>query len=436
MVRRSSRSRWSRRTRSRSEKADVYQRRRRSAEVVRHSRKRRMESDEDETPAGSGGGGTRRPNALFLMGLPGAGKTTVKRRRLHSGDLDIEPDRFKKRHPRYSENMGEETDDEVHRWSVRRSVDAFEQAVHSSRKPNIVYDSSGSNARWMEGRIATARRAGYTTELLWVDVPVEVALLRNRDRARHGQWCPEKIIQQKASVLSASFDRLRKEVDSTERLENWSQRSGERARAELDLYFYPAPRRRPLYVRPGDDQYGEMPPGARSPSPTRGSRRTIRIGPWKRNEEVARAKSQRLAWMDRTFRGDRELYVREEVLGSHAVLLEQNLFPYHVPPGIEHWTIWSRESMGHSELCEYVEGWLDAREPHNVASWNYDDNRGRRTIDVWHVHLYFQGREGYTGPLLGRSGGKGAERSSARSSKAGTPPPTTHSCQHRSPCSV
>lgn len=347
---------------------------------------------------------TRAAHALFLMGLPGAGKTTVKRQRVHRSYVDIEPDQFKSRHPRYSKDMGEVTDDEVHRWSVRRAADAFEDALASPRKPSLVFDSSGSNAVWLGRRIESARLAGYTTELLWVDVPVEIALLRNRDRAAVGsRWCPETVILDKAKVLESSFEELRKDVDSAERMQHWSERSDELLHAEEDLYLYPPPRMRPPSLRPGHTGYGEAPPGARSPSPSRGSRRKLRIGPWKRSDSVAREKSVRLAWMDRTYRGNREQFVLERVLRRRDVLVEPNRFPYMLPPDIEHWTIWSRTTFRHRELCEYIEAWLEARAPHNVISWNYDDNRGRRTIDVWHVHIYFQGAGGKKPTIGGRS---------------------------------
>jgi len=341
--------------------------------------------------------------------------------------LDIEPDRFKARHPRYSREMGEETDDEVHRWSVRRAADAFETALASPRRPSLVFDSSGSNARWLSQRIISARHAGYTTELLWVDVPVEIAILRNRDRASRGQWCPERVILDKAEVLPASFEELRQEVDSAERLHNWCERGDERARADEDLYFYPAPRARPPSLRLGQTGYGEAPPGARSPSRSRGSLRTMRIGPWKRSDEVARMKSARLAWMDRVYRGNRECFVLERVLRRRDVFLERNRFPYMLPPDVEHWTIWSRRSFSHRDLCRHIEAWLDARKPHSVKSWNYDDNRGRRTIDVWHVHIYFQGQGGKP-PIF--HCGAGAAACSKRGSPGAVP------SSHRSPCSV
>jgi len=340
---------------------------------------------------------SQRPHALFLMGLPGAGKTTVKRKRMHRDDVDIEPDKFKRSHPRFSHNMSAETDDEVHRWSVRRSVDTFEKTVASSRKPNVVYDSSGSNASWMRRRIRFARKEGYSTELLWVDVPAEIAIFRNRNRPSRGHWCPEWVILDKAKVLHSSYEELKKEVDSASRVQNWSTDGRELEDAKEDIYIYPVPRTKPPGLRPGQRGYGRPPDGARSPSPTPGSMRSLRIGPWKRSDAVAKEKTVRLAWMDRKYRGNRERYVREHVMKGRDVFLEPNLFPYQLPPGMEHWTIWAERAMNHRELCKYIEKWLAARRPHNVVSWNYDDNRARRTIDIWHVHIYFQ----CDGPGLG-----------------------------------
>mmetsp|Transcript_46195 Transcript_46195/g.86184 ORF Transcript_46195/g.86184 Transcript_46195/m.86184 type:complete len:444 (+) Transcript_46195:53-1384(+) len=339
--------------------------------------------------------GRGQPKALFLMGLPGAGKSTVKRDRMREEFfVNVEPDQLKRFHKDYSSNMSKETDTEVHRWSVRRAVDAFEDALKDPRRRNVLFDSSGSNSLWLARRLETARDAGYQTQLLWVDVPVEIALLRNRDREKLcGQWCPENIIMDKAKVMHESFEELRSTVDVAERLKNWDPNGEELTRAKRDLYLYPAPRCRGT-IRPGDAGYGEAPPGARPPSPTPNSRRTIEIGPWKRNDDVMKAKSARLKWMDDTYKGNREKYVLEEVLAGRETLLERNMFPYALPPGMEHWTIWSRTVMEHAALCQYIQGWLNARRPHNVAAWNYDDNRQMRTIDVWHVHVYFQGADG------------------------------------------
>jgi len=334
--------------------------------------------------------------ALFLLGLPGAGKSTVKRRRLQYGEADISVNRFMRQYPYTSRKEYEEWD-RAQSWCTERALEVFENAI--SRRQGLVFDSAGLDADWLARRIADARSAGYRTELLWVDVPEEIALFRNRNREQE-RWCPESIVMDWVGKMQGVFEQLRLEADTAERLENWDEHSEELRHAKYDLHFYPAPRTRPPSVRPGSPEYGEPPPGACPPSATPGSRRSFVIGPWKRTDEMARKKRDRLTWMDEKYSGDREHFVSEYVLGVRDVLLELNHYPYKLPPGVEHWTLWSRRSMGHRELCDYVEAWLDAREPHGVVSWNYDDNRGRRTIDIWHVHIYFQGEPG-TGPLVG-----------------------------------
>lgn len=361
-----------------------------SRETASASRKRCL--GEDAAPRRSGS----RPRALFLWGLPSAGKTTAKRRRLRRGELDIAPGRYRRLHRAYSSNMGEDTDDEVQCWSVQRADDEFDQAlaVPKAERRDLVFDSGGSNAARLREQISAARRAGYATELLWVDVPVEVSLFRNRNRDVYERTCSEKLILERGKQMRRNFEELSSLVDNASEVRGWDEAGREAERAALDVHLYPAPRDQPPSVRPGSSRYGEAPSGARSPSCTRGSRRRLRIGPWKRNDEVMRKKAARLDWMDRTYQGDRSRFVIEEVLCGRDIYLEPNRYPYHLPPGGEHWTLWAVRSMRDGELIKYVEAWLDAREPHNVATWNYDDNRGRRTIDLWHIHIYFMSADG------------------------------------------
>src|SRR5690606_10940866 len=59
------------------------------------------------------------------------------------------------------------------------------------------------------------------------------------------------------------------------------------------------------------------------------------------------------------------------------------------PDGIEHWTLWSVKDLCHGEVCEFVEDWLATNFPH-VHRWNYDDNLGQRSIELFHVHVYIE----------------------------------------------
>lgn len=70
-------------------------------------------------------------------------------------------------------------------------------------------------------------------------------------------------------------------------------------------------------------------------------------------------------------------------------MLEPNMFPYNTPSGIEHWTLWSKTDLTLQELEDYVVEWIQANKP-EVVKWNYDENYGERSIDIYHKHVYFQ----------------------------------------------
>ena len=52
------------------------------------------------------------------------------------------------------------------------------------------------------------------------------------------------------------------------------------------------------------------------------------------------------------------------VLPSRQVLLERNKFPYELPPGAEHWTIWSR-----------FRGWLGSDDDRGESPANHHPQR-------------------------------------------------------------
>jgi hypothetical protein len=83
----------------------------------------------------------------------------------------------------------------------------------------------------------------------------------------------------------------------------------------------------------------------------------------------------------------REDFIFDEVLCGRAWLIERNKFPYMLPPGVEHHTVWSAKPRRHEELVEWVENHLRTKRP-DVVAWNYDLNSAKKTIDVFHVHVY------------------------------------------------
>jgi len=84
----------------------------------------------------------------------------------------------------------------------------------------------------------------------------------------------------------------------------------------------------------------------------------------------------------------REEFIAKEVLCGQAWVIEPNKFPYQLPAGVEHHTVWSSKMRSHAEVVAWVEDYL-ARERPDVACWNYDKNDAKRTIETFHVHIYF-----------------------------------------------
>jgi hypothetical protein len=83
----------------------------------------------------------------------------------------------------------------------------------------------------------------------------------------------------------------------------------------------------------------------------------------------------------------REEYILNEVLCGRQWLMERNKFPYMLPSGVEHHTVWSSKPRRHEELVEWVENHLQKKRS-DVIAWNYDLNTAKKTIDVFHVHVY------------------------------------------------
>ncbi|KAI9027740.1 hypothetical protein DFJ74DRAFT_660296 [Hyaloraphidium curvatum] len=140
------------------------------------------------------------------------------------------------------------------------------------------------------------------------------------------------------------------------------------------------------------------PPRPRSPSPGEEWRQPSNLNPvvkrdlvleyWERSEECTVRKKAHLADIDR-IQGSREDWIMRSVLHTDHTVLEPNPFPYTTPRGIEHWTLWSVGNLNTEQVESFVVGWIE-REKKEVVRWNFDWNEGIGSIDVWHIHVYFQ----------------------------------------------
>ena len=162
----------------------------------------------------------------------------------HTGFHDIDSDEMKKRHPDYDPNHPER----VHAWSRQEQKAEFARVIPTGEP--FIYDGTGWNPDPVIKRIKAAREAGYRIFLVYVYVPVEVSLFRNRNRRR---FVPEAAIVDKAGLVEQAFGVLRRWVDKFKVIQNYD--SAQLAEAKRDMEMYPPsqPQRPP---RPGDPDYG------------------------------------------------------------------------------------------------------------------------------------------------------------------------------------
>ena len=205
---------------------------------------------DDALPAGARFAGRMDFQAVFMMGPPGAGKSFVKAKSYlhHSGFHDIDSDEMKKRHPDYDPMRPAV----VHQWSLAEQERELGRVLKTGEP--FVYDGTGWDPVAMKSRIDRARDAGYRVFLVYVYVPVEVSLFRNRNR---GRFVPEDVIISKSKMIGKAFGVLRSQVDRAKVVVNFTDEQLNEAKA--DMAVYPPPQA-VCPPRPGDADYGVTSP--------------------------------------------------------------------------------------------------------------------------------------------------------------------------------
>lgn len=164
---------------------------------------------------------------LLLVGIPGSGKSTWAKNWVssHPGYRVVSTDAIR------AELYGDEVV-QGDWWQIWETVvtrwHAGVTAIHQGDLEGIIYDATNARRRHRRAAIATARQVGFThLTLVWFDVPLGVALARNRGRSRqvppdivatmHRQLqgappaLPEgvnRVIHRKGDRLFESFDDL------------------------------------------------------------------------------------------------------------------------------------------------------------------------------------------------------------------------------------
>jgi predicted ABC-type ATPase len=186
--------------------------------------------------------------AVFFMGVAGAGKSFVRTKRYmtHFDFKAVDPDDILRRHPDY-DPMNPQV---LHDWSKEVADGEFASIIRSGTGQSVVVDGTGTNPENTERKVEEAQAQGYRTYLVYVWVPLEVSLFRNRSRDR---FVPESVVLRQNSVMQQSFGYLRNKVDQFKVIPNYEE--PELKLAKDDMAMYPPPQKvRP--PRPGDPMYG------------------------------------------------------------------------------------------------------------------------------------------------------------------------------------
>ena len=129
-----------------------------------------------------------RRTAIFLAGLPGAGKSSFVSRKFTDDKrtviLDLDHEISK--HPKFDPiNPAEVYNDQhAYAWANRIIEGRFQSALRDENLQTIVVDGTGTKLGRGIQRMRDAREAGWWIKLLALKVPVETALERNEGRSR------------------------------------------------------------------------------------------------------------------------------------------------------------------------------------------------------------------------------------------------------------
>lgn len=158
---------------------------------------------------------TSQPIAIFMLGLPGGGKSTWINENLEIFDGEkkeidtskqyrlVSADLIRLNHPRYNPKFPEE----IHEECVRLAEEEVYSVANSNY--NLVMDGGGINNSYTSRIVSNLKNKGYFVKVVFINTPVSVCLERNNQRVVKGErFVPSSAIQDKAYRLRKSIEKL------------------------------------------------------------------------------------------------------------------------------------------------------------------------------------------------------------------------------------
>lgn len=146
--------------------------------------------------------------AVFMIGLPGAGKSTVIRSRYKistNSTLVIDLDSEMMSHPRYNPRdpnaLYIEEGQKPYHWANARVDKRFKDALVDPCLSRVVLDGTGTNTQRQLLRMNEARTAGWFVKVIYVQVDACTAIARAARRSRYVS--PEKILWYQSKIDDA-----------------------------------------------------------------------------------------------------------------------------------------------------------------------------------------------------------------------------------------
>lgn len=134
--------------------------------------------------------------AVFMIGLPGAGKSRIiydrYERHLSSRqerttvvvDLDREMAMHPEYDPRDPDRLYLDAAQTAYKWADSRAEAHFATSLSDPKLRRLVVDGTGTNLQRQIRRMALARQQGWFVKALYVRVPAKTAILRAQLRGR------------------------------------------------------------------------------------------------------------------------------------------------------------------------------------------------------------------------------------------------------------
>jgi len=186
--------------------------------------------------------------AVFFIGPAGSGKSFVRSKRYlkYMRFRIIDPDEVKKTHKDYDP----ENPFRVHDWSKEISNAEYTKIVTSGSGEPVVVDGTGRKSGNIIKKARLARANGYRIFLIYVWVPWQVSIFRNRNRKR---FVPEALVLDQVEGVAETFGQLKSFVDKFKVISNFTSADVDEAKADIAIYPVPQKKRPP---RPDELDYG------------------------------------------------------------------------------------------------------------------------------------------------------------------------------------